>query len=142
MKRPETVRFDDLDLATIDGGDPDGRWLAAFPFSPDRPGGTTAEATDFTVVYNELDPGKRIGRHTDDAAELLFVLDGTVEATVSEETITVSAGSLSVLPAGTDHQVRNVGSETAELVGVFGTAPLESTFETEPSVVDTAGDGD
>jgi quercetin dioxygenase-like cupin family protein len=141
MEEPKTVRFDELDLDAVDGGEPAARWLAGFPFSPDRPGGTTAAATEFTVVYNEIEPGNRIGTHTDAAAELLFVLTGRVEATVGEETTTVSAGSLTVLPAETEHRVRNNGTQTGELVGVFGTAPVESTFETEP-VVGTADHDD
>ena len=116
------VRFADLDLdAVTQPDDPDAEWLASFPFSPDRPGETTAEADDYTVVYNELAPGKRIGRHTDAVDELFFVLAGTVEASVGEET---------------PHHVTNVGDDTARMVGVFPAAPVDSEFETEPEPAD------
>ena len=131
------VRFADLDLdAVTQSDDPDAEWLASFPFSPDRPGETTDEADDYTVVYNELDPGKRIGRHTDGVDELFFVLAGTVEASVGDETATAEGGTLAVIPAETPHHVTNVGDDTARMVGVFPSAPVDSEFETEPEPAD------
>jgi mannose-6-phosphate isomerase-like protein (cupin superfamily) len=132
----ETIRFDALELDAIEQDDPNAHWLAGFPFSPDRPGETTMESTDYTVVYNELDPDARIGTHRDAVDELLIVLAGTVEAVVGSETATVEAGTLTVIPADTDHAVRNVGSETARMVGYFGTAPVDSTFDSEPTLTD------
>ncbi|WP_380676089.1 cupin domain-containing protein [Salinigranum sp. GCM10025319] len=136
----DVVRFEELTLETVEQADVEtdveARWRAAFPFDADRPGETLDEKTDSTVVYNELDPGTRIGTHRDAVDELLFVLGGTVEAVVDGETATVEAESLAVVPAGEPHSVRNVGSEPARLVGVFATGTLDSTFETEPTVVD------
>jgi quercetin dioxygenase-like cupin family protein len=130
----QTIRFADLQLDAVEQDADDAEWLAGFPFSPDRPGETRMEASDYTVVFNELAPGKRIGSHTDAADELLFVLDGQVTATVDGETATVEAGSLAVIPAETPHSVHNDGSAVARMVGVFGMAPLSSTFESEPRV--------
>lgn len=133
----DIVRFADLDLDAVrQADDPDAEWLASFPFSPDRPGETTTEADGYTVVYNELAPGKRIGRHTDGVDELLFVLAGTVEASVGDETATAAGGTLAVIPAETPHHVTNVGEDTARMVGVFPTAPVDSQFETDPELVD------
>jgi len=135
----ETIHFDDLDLDQIEQlADDDARWLAGFPFSPDRPGETVAAKSDYTVVYNELEPTDRIGPHRDHVDELLFVLAGTVEASVGDETATVGTGTLTVISAETTHSVRNVGSETARMVGIFGAAPVDSTFETEPTTEDEA----
>jgi len=132
----QTIRFEDLQLDAVEQDAEDAHWLAGFPFSPDRPGDTRMDATEYTVVYNELDPGNRIGSHADAVDELLFVLAGEVEATVDGETTVVEGGSLAVIPAETPHSVRNDGSSVARMVGVFGTAPLSSTFEQEPRVVD------
>jgi quercetin dioxygenase-like cupin family protein len=135
----DTVRFADLDLDAVgQPDDPDAEWLAGFPFSPDRPGETAGTSEDATVVYNELAPGNRIGRHTDEVDELLVVLTGTVEASVGDETATVGAGTLTVVPAETPHSVENVGEGTARMVGVFPTAPVDSAWETEPEPVDDA----
>ncbi|ATW89356.1 Cupin domain-containing protein [Halohasta litchfieldiae] len=132
----ETIQFDALELDAVEQDDPNAHWLAGFPFSSDRPGETTMESTDYTVVYNELDPGAHIGTHRDGSDELLIVLAGTVEAVVGSETATVDAGTLTVIPADTDHTVRNIGSETARMVGLFGAAPVDSTFESEPTLSD------
>lgn len=138
----DIVRFGALTLETVEQADVNvdtdtgARWRAAFPFDADRPGETLGEHADHTVVYNELDPGTRIGTHRDAVDELLFVLGGTVEAVVDGEATTVEAESLAVVPAGRPHSVRNVGSDPARLVGVFATGELDSTFETEPVVVD------
>jgi quercetin dioxygenase-like cupin family protein len=119
----DVVRFGTLALDTIEQADASARWRAAFPFD-----------ADCTVVYNELDPGTRIGIHRDAVDEFLFVLGGTVEAVVDGEAATVEGESLAVIPAETPHSVRNVGSETARLVGVFATGTLDSGFGTEPVV--------
>lgn len=130
----EMIRFEELELAAVEQDSPDDQWLAGFPFSPDRPGETTMEAADCTAVYNELDPGKRLGRHRDSVDEVLVVLAGTVEATCDSKPITLDAGSLTVIPANTDHAVQNVGEETAKLVGFFGSDSVDSTFEVEPKI--------
>jgi len=129
----ETIRFEALELDAVEQNDPNAQWLAGFPFSPDRPGETTMESTEYTVVYNELDPSARIGKHCDAVDELLIVLAGTVEAVVGSETATVDAGTLTVIPADTEHSVRNVGSKMARMVGLFGAAPVDSTFDSEPT---------
>jgi quercetin dioxygenase-like cupin family protein len=33
-------------------------------------------------VYFELEPGKELGAHTDSAEEIVYIIDGTVEATI------------------------------------------------------------
>lgn len=130
--RMETIHFDDLELDEVEQAADGARWMAGFPFSPDRPGETTMTASEYTVVYNELAAGDHIGRHRDAVDELLVVLEGTIEASVGEETHSVEAGTLAVIPGATDHEVRNVGSETARLLGIFADAPVDSTFESVP----------
>jgi quercetin dioxygenase-like cupin family protein len=130
----ETIRFEELELDAVEQDGPNAQWLAGFPFSSDRPGETTMESTDYTVVYNELEPGAHIGKHRDASDELLIVLAGTIEAVVGSETATVGAGTLTVIPADTDHSVRNAGSETVRMVGIFGSAPVDSAFDSEPTI--------
>lgn len=130
-----TGRFEELELAAVEQDD-DARWRVGFPFSPDRPGETRAETAEQTVVYNELDPDTRIGEHRDGADEFLIVLSGTVEVTVGGETASIDGGSFALVPAAASHSVRNAGSSIARTVGVFASAPLSSTFETEPTVDD------
>jgi len=134
----ETLRLADLDTDEVtQAGDDRARWLAAFPFTPGAPGETTAPGDDYTVVYNELDPGARIGTHRDGVDELVYVIEGELAATVDDETATAAAGDLAVVPADAPHSVENVGDGPARLIGFFASGDVESSFESEPTVADT-----
>jgi len=132
----ETLRLADLDAETVAQEDDEGaHWLAAFPFTPGAPGETTAPSDDYTVVYNELDPGARIGSHRDGVDELVYVIEGEIAATVDGETATAAAGDLAVVPADTPHAVENVGGGTAKLLGFFADGEVDSSFESDPVVL-------
>lgn len=81
------------------------------------------------VVYFELEPGARTGVHTDSAEETLVLLEGTVEAVVGEERGEVATGGVALVPALVPHDVRNVGAETARVVGFFASSTVVSVFE-------------
>jgi hypothetical protein len=68
--------------------DPTMRVNVNFPFYV----GTGTRNT--AVVYFELEPGHRLGSHTDSAEEILLILQGEAEATVGDETGRVSAGDM------------------------------------------------
>ncbi len=81
------------------------------------------------VVYFELEPGHRLGTHTDSAEEVLLILQGEAEATVGDESGRVSAGELALVPAMVPHALRNVGDETVRVVGFFSSNVVASTFD-------------
>lgn len=103
--------------------DPSVRVRADFPLN----GNAGTEST--AVVYFELEPGCKLGRHTDSAEEVLLILQGTVEVTVGEETSEASAGELALVPEMVPHSVHNVGTETARVVGFFPNGHIVSTFD-------------
>jgi quercetin dioxygenase-like cupin family protein len=82
-----------------------------------------------SVVYFELEPGFRLGTHTDSAEEILLILEGTAEATVGDEHARVSAGEMAVVPAMVPHALRNVGDETVRVVGFFSSNVVASVFD-------------
>lgn len=96
------------------------------------------------TVYVELQPGEKLGRHTDSAEELLIVLSGDVEVTVADETSKASRNTIALVPKLVPHDIKNVGTETARILGVFGgTNHIVATFDrewlpTHSNVVDTA----
>ena len=90
-------------------------------------GGHGAEG--LALVYFELEPGHRLGRHTDSAEEVLLVLDGEVEASVGEEQAHLSRGAAAVVPELVPHDVSNVGASTARVVGFFPRPAVVATFE-------------
>jgi quercetin dioxygenase-like cupin family protein len=81
------------------------------------------------LVYFELEPGKRLGRHTDSVEEILLILAGTVEVSVGEEQGRLSQGQLALVPTMALHDLRNVGQETARVLGFFGSPNFVATFE-------------
>lgn len=103
--------------------DPTVRVRADFPLSAAKGSDNTA------IVYFELDPGKALGRHTDSAEEVLLVLQGTVEATVGDETAKLTEGDFVLVPEMVPHGVRNVGTEIARVVGVFSKGLIVATFD-------------
>ena len=76
-----------------------------------------------------LEPGHRLGTHTDSAEEILLILEGEAEATVGDEQGLVSAGDMAVVPAMVPHALRNVGDETVRVVGFFSSNVIVSTFD-------------
>src|SRR5215208_7636366 len=107
-----TVRLSDIEL--MEGeyeNDPTMRVKVNFPFSAATGTKNTA------VVYFELEPGHRLGTHTDSAEELLLFLEGTAEVFVGEEQGQVSGGEMALVPAMVPHSMRNVGDETLRVVG-------------------------
>ena len=98
---------------------------AAFPIS-------SAEGTSgLAIVWIELVPGGRLSEHTDSAEELLFVVEGEVEASVGSEQGTLHAGEAAVVPALVPHGLRNDSGETARVLGVFAGSTNVAVF-TEP----------
>lgn len=112
-------------------GDESATWLANFPFSHDTPGEPVARSDSLSIVYNELEPGTRIGPHRDSTDEALLILAGTVEVDVDDRTWSAGANDLALIPAGTRHSVKNVGAEQARMIGCFGEGTLESDFDGE-----------
>jgi quercetin dioxygenase-like cupin family protein len=96
---------------------------ASFPLS------AAAGTKSTTVVYFEVEPGKRLPVHTDSAEEILYVVSGRGLATVGEETVPVDAGALAVVPALVPHGVENVGDEPLRVVGFFSSNTMHSEFE-------------
>lgn len=88
-------------------------------------------AASTAMVYFELEPGKRLGMHTDSAEEVLVVLEGEVEATVGGEKGRLRAGGVAVVPALVPHDVRNAGDRPARVAGIFSSNTIVSVFEND-----------
>jgi quercetin dioxygenase-like cupin family protein len=115
--------FDELELADFSvGDDPTAQGRLAVPVS-------AATGSPNTVVYLEVDPGKRIPLHTHSADEIFVVLQGTGVVTAGEQQWEASAGAMAVAPAFVKHGWNNTGSETLKLVGFFGANVLIHEFD-------------
>lgn len=68
----------------------------------------------------EFDPGHGIPRHTHPGEEVVYVLEGTVEYQIEgSPPVTLKAGQVALVPAGTVHSARNIGSGKAAEVATY-----------------------
>lgn len=128
----DKVSLEDLELAEFWQQDNEDMEVAAnFPFTPSFPATTGLDPENHTVVYGEIESGKELATHTEDADELLVILGGTAEVWLGEEQSTLTDGELVLIPAGEPHGIRNTGTETVQYLGVFPDADVTSEFESE-----------
>ncbi len=86
------------------------------------------KAASLALVHIVLEPGGSVPPHTDSAEELVLMMEGTVEAQVGDESGTLEAGGMVLIPAMALHSIRNVGDGTARMLGFFSGAEVTSTF--------------
>lgn len=133
-----TVDLNKMELNEFVGKDkPTQHCKATFPLLGAHGSKNTA------TVYFEIEPGDSLGRHTDSAEELLLIMEGEVEVSVGDESCSASKGHLALVPEMVPHDIRNTGSTTAKVLGIFGGANhIVATFDVnwmpaDSNVVDT-----
>ena len=71
-------------------------------------------------VRVELAPGVSFPKHTHPGEEIIYVLEGTWEYTVEgQPPVTLTAGDVLFIPAGTIHSARNVGTGRAAELATY-----------------------
>src|SRR5436309_7227680 len=99
------------------------RWAGAFAVY----GGHGATQSS-TIVY-EIEPGGRLGWHTDATEETQYIIGGTGTLFLEDGTRhPVGPGSVFVLPTGVKHDLANTGSKTLRAVAFFAAAMFNQTF--------------
>ena len=106
-------------------GDGDGtvRWTGAFASC----GGRGANQSS-TIVY-EIEPGGRLGWHTDATEETQYIIAGTGELRMESGNHTLGPGSVFVIPTNVRHDLANTGKETLRAVAFFAAAMFTQTFD-------------
>ena len=97
-----------------------------------RDGNGTVEITNFIVGPEELcnkgrmfsritlKSGCSIGFHIHEKdSELFYILKGEAEYNDNGETVTVSAGDITICSAGKGHGIENKSDETVEIIAVI-----------------------
>jgi len=120
-----TAKTTELELMQgwLDSDPEHARVQVAFPINK------WAGSRDSAVVYFEVKPGDRLGRHTDSAEEILYIVAGEADAEVGHERERLAAGDLAVIPAMVPHGLVNTGTETVKVVGFFSESEIISTFD-------------
>jgi quercetin dioxygenase-like cupin family protein len=100
------------------------RWQGAFA----RYGGQGATASS-TIVY-EIEPGGRLGWHTDATEETQYIIAGTGKLYLEDGSIyPVGPGSVFVLPTPMRHDLENTGTVELRAVAFFAAAMFTQTFD-------------
>lgn len=80
----------------------------------------TTKVDGVTVGTATIEAGSENPLHIHgNCAEIILLLAGAVEHVVGEETLRLEAGDVLIVPAGTPHQARSVGTQAAEMVIVY-----------------------
>jgi quercetin dioxygenase-like cupin family protein len=106
-------------------GDAGARWRSAPGHSP------SDGAADSGSSLLEVQPGKRLPRHTDSAEEVIVVLAGTAEVAVGQERRTLAPGGVAVVPKCVPHEVRNAGEELLRFAAIYAEPDVVTSYERE-----------
>jgi quercetin dioxygenase-like cupin family protein len=119
------VASDKLERTKVWGeGDASVRWAGAFASY----GGHGA--TQSSVIVYEIEPGGRLGWHTDATEESQYIIGGSGKLFLEDgTTYPVGPGSVFVLPTGVRHDLANVGTETLRAVAFFAAAMFTQSFD-------------
>jgi quercetin dioxygenase-like cupin family protein len=80
-------------------------------------GTTGREAIQVRV---DFDPGAAFGRHTHPGEEIIYVPEGSLENEIDgKPPVTLKAGDVFFVPAGTVHAARNVGASNAAELATY-----------------------
>ena len=71
-------------------------------------------------VRVDIDPGVAFGKHTHPGEEIIYVLEGSLEYQIEvKPPVTLKAGDVLFIPAGTVHSARNAGSVTGSELATY-----------------------
>jgi quercetin dioxygenase-like cupin family protein len=71
-------------------------------------------------VRVDFDPGVAFGKHTHPGEEIIYVLEGSLEYQIEDKPpVTLKAGDVLFIPAGTVHAAKNVGNVTASELATY-----------------------
>jgi quercetin dioxygenase-like cupin family protein len=71
-------------------------------------------------VRVDLAPGVAFGKHTHPGEEVIYVLEGQLEYQIEDKPpVTLKAGGVLFIPAGTVHSARNPGSVTGSELATY-----------------------
>jgi quercetin dioxygenase-like cupin family protein len=119
------IQSNQLERVQVRGEDDSSvRWNGAFVLFGGS--GTTQSST---IVY-EIEPGGRLGWHTDATEESQYIISGTGELHLEDGSVHhVEPGSVFVLPTPLRHDLVNTGTETLRAVAFFAAAMFTQTFD-------------
>jgi quercetin dioxygenase-like cupin family protein len=80
----------------------------------------SASGREAVQVRVDIEPGVAFPRHTHPGEEIIYVLAGSLEYDLEgRPAVTLRAGDVLFVPAGTVHAAKNVGSDTASELATY-----------------------
>ena len=80
----------------------------------------SAPGREAVQVRVDLAPGVAFGNHTHPGEEIIYVLEGALEYQIEgKPPVTLRAGDVLFIPAGTVHSARNVGTVTGSELATY-----------------------
>jgi quercetin dioxygenase-like cupin family protein len=80
----------------------------------------SAPGREAIQVRVDLAPGVAFGKHTHPGEEIIYVLEGALEYQIEDKPpVTLRAGDVLFIPAGTVHSARNPGSVTGSELATY-----------------------
>jgi quercetin dioxygenase-like cupin family protein len=80
----------------------------------------SAQGREVIQARVEIDPGVTSPRHTHPGEEIIYVLEGSLEYQVEgKPPVTLKAGDVLFIPAGTVHAAKNVGNGNAAELATY-----------------------
>jgi quercetin dioxygenase-like cupin family protein len=80
----------------------------------------SAPGREAIQVRVDFDSGAAFGEHTHPGEEIIYVLEGSLEYEIEgKPPMTLKAGDVLFIPAGTIHAAKNVGSGTASELATY-----------------------
>ncbi len=80
----------------------------------------SAQGREAIQVRVDLAPGVAFGKHTHPGEEVIYVLEGQLEYQIEDKPpVTLKAGDVLFIPAGTVHSARNPGSVTGSELATY-----------------------
>lgn len=64
-------------------------------------------------------PGAGVPLHVHPGVEMAYIVEGTIEFRMGDQVVVKHAGDSTLIPRGTPHSARNIGTGTARVVSAF-----------------------
>lgn len=85
-------------------------------------------AGEFTVATSAIEPNARTGGHRHaGSAELMYILSGTGQARVGDQSFAVQPETIFFAPANVEHEIVNTGTEILNVLAVYA-PPVPADF--------------
>ena len=86
------------------------------------------------VFQQWCDPGKGAPTHLHAVEEILTVLDGEAQLWIEDEHATITSGQSVLVPAGSKHGFRNIGSATLHVQATLAAPIFEASFDDQGEI--------